>query len=69
MLRGAVRAGVLKGWYWHGGGLGYPIRYVVHAGGDATHTYSEADTVAYCGMLRDAGVEPLYRDAGADTCL
>jgi len=65
MLRGAVAAKVIVGWYWYG--FGALIRYVVHAGASNTVTHDRDAIVAYCGMLRDAGVEPLYREPGLAT--
>ena len=57
-LRGATKAKVLVGWYWHG--PDHARRYTVNAPGGITTFGSEA-AAGYCDMLRAAGVEPLYR--------
>jgi hypothetical protein len=59
-LRGAVKAGMLVGWYWFDSVVG--LHYVVNPPGAQTSTYGHDEAVTYCQMLASAGVDPLYRN-------
>jgi hypothetical protein len=61
MLRGATQAKILVGWYAYG--FGALRRYVINPACLQTSTYSASEVSTYCAMLRDAGIEPLYRDS------
>ena len=61
MLRGATKAKVIEGWYWHGEPSGPSMRYVVNASKGHVTTFNAEAAVGYCEMLREAGIEPLYR--------
>jgi hypothetical protein len=60
-LRGATRARILTGWYAYG--FGAMRRYVISPEGVDTSTYSAHEVSRYCSMLREAGIEPVYRDS------
>jgi hypothetical protein len=60
-LRGATRARILVGWYTYG--FGAMRKYVINPAYLETSTYTASEVSSYCAMLREAGIEPVYRDS------
>lgn len=64
MLRGATKAKILTGWY-AVGRVGDRM-YIIAPAEGTTESYFQHAAEAYCGMLIESGVEPLYRDSEPD---
>ena len=61
LIRGAVKADLLTGWYWYVDARG-KRRYILTPA-DArlpSMNYSEAETETYCQGVAEAGIEPIY---------
>lgn len=59
-----MQANVIDGWYFVGNVIlgSESLRYVINPRGAPTSTYTHDEAVAYCQMLVEAGVKPLYRN-------
>jgi len=60
LIRGAVKAHILTGWYWYTAPDG-SRRYILAPPQGKCLDYSVAETERYCQMLAEAGVEPYYQ--------